>query len=350
MEISVPSLVRIKPRALYKIGKYLRDEEHKRIVLLWGEGIAELLKPVVEVSLLSAEIDVLLETTVTDTEVESIFHMAVELPSQVEAIVAIGGGKAIDIGKYLAFLKRLPLFSVPTAVSNDGFCSPMASLTVRGKKTSFRVELPQAVIVDTEVLQKAPVRFLYSGMGDLFCKITSVYDWKLAYRKVREPVNDFAANMARSAADTFLYYDDKSLENPDFLRVIATSLMMSGIAMEVARSSRPASGSEHLISHAYDRLSEKPNLHGLQVGVASYAVSLLQEKTEPLIRKAIEESGFLAFMREHPLSRKTFEEAVKLAPQMKVNYYTILSEKGSVERLLELLRENEILRSMLMED
>lgn len=347
MEISVPSLVRIKPKALYKIGKYLRDEDHRRIVLLWGEGMAEMLKPVVEVSLLSAEIEVVAESTATETEVEAIFQMAVELPSTVEAIVAIGGGKAIDIGKYLAFLKRLPLFSVPTAVSNDGFCSPMASLTVRGKKTSFRVELPQAVIVDTEVLQKAPAKFLYSGMGDLFCKITSVYDWKLAYRRTKEPVNDFAANMARSAADTFLYYDEKRLDNPDFLRVIATSLMMSGIAMEVARSSRPASGSEHLISHAYDKVAEKPSLHGLQVGVASYAVSLLQEKTEPLIRKAIEESGFLAFMRENPLSLETFREAIKLAPQMKENYYTILSEKGSVEKLLSLLEENEILRSML---
>jgi glycerol-1-phosphate dehydrogenase [NAD(P)+] len=309
--------------------------------------MAEMLKPVVDVSLLSAEIDVVTESTATETEVEAIFQMAVELPSTVEAIVAIGGGKAIDIGKYLAFLKRLPLFSVPTAVSNDGFCSPMASLTVRGKKTSFRVELPQAVIVDTEVLQKAPTKFLYSGMGDLFCKITSVYDWKLAYRRTREPVNDFAANMARSAADTFLYYDEKRSDNPDFLRVIATSLMMSGIAMEVARSSRPASGSEHLISHAYDKVAEKPSLHGLQVGVASYAVSLLQEKTEPLIRKAIEESGFLAFMRENPLSLETFREAVKLAPQMKENYYTILSEKGSVEKLLSFLEENEILRSML---
>ncbi|NPV38709.1 MAG: iron-containing alcohol dehydrogenase family protein [Brevinematales bacterium] len=347
MEISVPSLVRIKPKALYKIGKYLRDEDHRRIVLLWGEGMAEMLKPVVEVSLLSAEIEVVAESIATETEVEAIFQMAVELPSTVEAIVAIGGGKAIDIGKYLAFLKRLPLFSVPTAVSNDGFCSPMASLTVRGKKTSFRVELPQAVIVDTEVLQKAPAKFLYSGMGDLFCKITSVYDWKLAYRRTKEPVNDFAANMARSAADTFLYYDEKRLDNPDFLRVIATSLMMSGIAMEVARSSRPASGSEHLISHAYDKVAEKPSLHGLQVGVASYAVSLLQEKTEPLIRKAIEESGFLAFMRENPLSLETFREAVKLAPQMKENYYTILSEKGSVEKLLSFLEENEILRSML---
>jgi len=247
-------------------------------------------------------------------------------------------------------VKRLPLFSVPTAISNDGFCSPMASLLVRGKKTSFRVELPQAVIVDTEVLQRAPIRFLYSGMGDLFCKITSVYDWKLAYRKTREAVNDFAANMARSAADTFLYYDDKNLQNPDFLRVIATSLMMSGIAMEVARSSRPASGSEHLISHAYDRVAKQPSLHGLQVGVASYAVSLLQEKTRPLIRKAIEESGFLEFMRENPLSRGDFREAVKLAPQMKENYYTILSEKGSVEQLLEYIDEDEILSSMLRDE
>ncbi len=62
----------------------------------------------------------------------------------------------------------------------------------------------------------------------------------------------------------------------DGIRLLATSLLLNGIAMEMCGSSRPASGSEHLISHALDALSARPRLHGLQVGIATYLVSILQ--------------------------------------------------------------------------
>jgi glycerol-1-phosphate dehydrogenase [NAD(P)+] len=133
----------------------------------------------------------------------------------------------------------------------------------------------------------------------------------------------------------------------DFVRVVASSLMMAGIAMEIAGSSRPASGSEHLISHAYDRLAEKPSLHGLQVGAASYAVSHLQGDTYELLKKSIQDSGFLSFMEKHPLSRRDFIEAVKFAPSVKEDFYTVLSERGAIENLLAFIEKDELMRLML---
>lgn len=138
--------------------------------------------------------------------------------------------------------------------------------------------------MDTAIIKNSPVRFLYSGIGDLLCKITAIFDWKLAFKKTGETVDDFAAVISSNAVDTFRYYQDKRLNNPEYFGVIACYLLMNGIAMEIARSSRPASGSEHLISHAFDKHSKEESLHGLQVGVASYAVSFLQQVTHETVK------------------------------------------------------------------
>jgi glycerol-1-phosphate dehydrogenase [NAD(P)+] len=347
MEITVPSLLRIKPNALHKLGKYLRSDRFMNVALFYGEGLKPMLAQTVEISLESSEIKVAHEGVATSNDIELIFQDSLKLPQKLDAIVAIGGGKVIDCCKYLALLKQIPLVSVPTLISNDGFSSPFSSLVVKGARRTVRTVIPHSVILDTAIIRAAPEAFFYSGIGDLFCKFTSVFDWKLAFNRRGEPVNDFAATICSNAADTFFYYPNKHPQDLDFLRVMSSSLMMAGIAMEIAGSSRPASGSEHLISHAYDRLAEKPSLHGLQVGVASYAVSHLQGETHELLKRSIEESGFRAFVEKNPLSRRDFIEAAKFAPSVKEDFYTVLSERGAIENLLAFIEKDDLMRVML---
>jgi glycerol-1-phosphate dehydrogenase [NAD(P)+] len=347
MEIVVPSLLRIKPNALFKLGKYLRSEGFANIALLYGEGLKPLFNATIEVSMASSEIKVAYEGVATSNDIEAIFQESLAMPQKLDAIVAVGGGKVIDYCKYLALIRQTPLVSVPTLISNDGFASPFSSLVIKGARRTVKTVIPHSVILDTDIIRKAPEAFHYSGIGDLFCKFTSVFDWKLAFKKRGEDVNDFAAIICRNAADTFFYYPDKDPQNLEFQRVVASSLLMAGIAMEIAGSSRPASGSEHLISHAYDRIAAKPSLHGLQVGVASYAVSHVQGETFELVKKSIEDSGFLAFMEKHPLNRAEFIEAVKFAPNVKEDFYTILSERGAMEKLLAFIEQDELMRRML---
>ena len=207
--------------------------------------------------------------------------------------------------------------------------------------------LPEGIVLDTNILRECPVALLYSGIGDLFCKFTAIFDWKLAYARRREPVNDFAAEMALNAANTFLYFTPKSFEDLDYLRVLSSSLMMSGIAMEIAGSSRPASGGEHLISHAYDQTTVRPSMHGIQVGVASYLLSRLQSVTAGPVEKAATGSGFLDFVATQPLERAAFREAIKLAPSIKQDFYTILSEPNIIESALELCETDPWLKRVL---
>src|SRR5215471_13082134 len=101
--------------------------------------------------------------------------------------------------------------------------------------------------------------------------------------------------------------------------------MLNGIAMEIAGSSRPASGSEHLISHALDALSAKPRLHGLQVGVASFLVSLLQQNNTDVIAELFDVTGFWDAIAADPFRRSEWREAIYRAPTMKDGFFTVLS-------------------------
>lgn len=334
MDVRIPSLLRIKPQALYKLGKYLRKNGFHRVAVFYGEGMADLVGRGVAISLDSSEIDVVVERTVRGNEVNDVVAAAFALPHRVTAIVAIGGGVAVDVGKYAGFLTRLPVIAVPTAISNDGFCSPGASLSIGGRRVSCPSTIPFGVVVDTEVILGSPRRLTYSGIGDLVSKFSAVADWKIAYHETGEPINDFSVMISMQSVENLVNHPDKSLDDLPFLQLVCGALVMSGVAMEVAGSSRPASGSEHLISHAYEQLAPAPSLHGLQVGVATLATTWLQDNpAHATVRRVFEETGFAAYVGDNRLDRAAFVEAVGRAPSVKPDHYTVLSRPGARERL-----------------
>ncbi len=335
MEINIPGLLRIKPNALNKLGKYLRKEGFSLVALYYGEGMKALVGEKVSISLESSEIRVQHEETVTDNLAENVLTSAFKLPRGVDAIVAIGGGKAIDCAKYVAFLAHLPILSVPTSISNDGFASPQSSLVVAGKRKSMKAAIPYGVILDTAVIGASPAHLTYSGVGDLVSKYSAVQDWKLAYHAEGEPVNDFAVMISLQSAENLVNFPNKSIADLEFLRLVCGALVMSGVAMEVSGSSRPASGSEHLISHAYDAIAAKPSLHGIQVGIATLAVTLLQRHPKrDQILQVLEETGFCSYVESHRLDKEAFIKSIDAAPSVKPGYYTILSDDDARESLI----------------
>ena len=244
MDVRIPSLLRIKPNALYKLGKYLRKNGFHRVAVFYGEGMVDLVGRNVAISLDSSEIDVVSERTVHGNDVSDVLTAAFALPRSVSAIVAIGGGIAIDVGKYAGFLTRLPVIAVPTAISNDGFCSPGASLRMEGPADQLPSMIPFGVVIDTTVISNSPQRFTYSGIGDLVSKFSAVADWKLAYHETGELINDFSVMISLQSVENLVNHPDKALDDLHFLQLVCGALVMRGVAMEVAGSSRPASGSE----------------------------------------------------------------------------------------------------------
>jgi glycerol-1-phosphate dehydrogenase [NAD(P)+] len=333
-QIAIPTLVRVKPTALDRLGTYLKRGGHNKVAVLLSKGLVSPIPDRVGLSLREQSIEPIAWVEVADNDLESTARLFADLPKGVTAIVGLGGGKALDVAKYVGFLARLPYYAVPTSLSNDGFCSPQSSLTIRGKRRALPAALPFGVIVDTAVCRDAPRILTLSGIGDLVAKFTAVRDWKLAFHAIGEPVDDFAALLSDGSIHSYLSHPAIDL---DGVRLLATSLMLNGIAMEICGSSRPASGSEHLISHALDATSARPRLHGLQVGVASYLASILQCENSESISALFDATGFWGAIAADKFSKSEWLTAVRMAPTIKEDFYTVLSSRDvlpEVERLL----------------
>lgn len=341
-QIRVPSLVRIKPGALARLGIYLARENYRRALVLTSP-LPEAVAAIWRTALNSEGIDVAHWETVDGNSFENAVRIFGELPPKTACVVGIGGGKALDIAKYVAFLARLPYLAAPTSLSNDGFCSPQSSLTMAGKRRSLPAGLPDAVIIDVDICLNAPKALWLSGVGDLSAKLTAVADWKLAFHHRGEPVNDLAALLSDASVLQFLAAPEFS---PKGMALLGTALMLNGIAMEISGSSRPASGGEHLISHALDATSKRPRLHGLQVGVAAYLVSRLQGgENSAAIQRLFQETGFWDEIKKDPFSKAEWLEAVRLAPSLKEDFFTVLSLRDCLPEVAAMLQEDPILRA-----
>ena len=323
-QISIPTLVRVKPGALDRLGIYLGRDGRRAVAVLISKGLPSPIPDRVASSLKEGGVEPAAWIEVSDNAIESSPRLFAELPRHVSAVIGVGGGKALDVAKYVGFLGRLPYYAVPTSLSNDGFCSPQSSLTIHGKRRSFPAALPFGVVIDTAVCQQAPRILTLSGVGDLVAKFTAVRDWKLAFHQTGEAVNDFAALLSDGSIHAYLSHP---AFDPEGIQLLATALMLNGIAMELCGSSRPASGSEHLISHALDTICARPRLHGLQVGIATYIVNILQGTHTDRIGELFDAAGFWAAIAEDPFSRSEWLQAVQAAPSVKLDFYTVLSSR-----------------------
>ncbi|HBY59020.1 MAG TPA: dehydrogenase [Solibacterales bacterium] len=320
--IQVPETVRMKPGALSRLGLYLARPGFRRAALFVSEGLHAPILETAERGLAERGIAIAQRVEVREASVEGAVALLGGLARGTQAIVGLGGGKALDVAKYVASLSGLAYYAVPTSLSNDGFCSPQSSLTLQGKRKSLPTGLPYAVVVDTEVCLNAPVKLWHSGVGDLAAKLTAVFDWKLAFHACGKPVNDLAALLSDATVYQFMA---RPARDADGVRLLATALMLNGVAMEIAGSSRPASGSEHLISHALDTGGGRPALHGLQTGTAAYLVSAVQKNQQDRIGALFAATGFWESVRAAPFSKREWKAAVAAAPGIKDDFHTVLS-------------------------
>ncbi|RUL82946.1 iron-containing alcohol dehydrogenase family protein [Tautonia sociabilis] len=344
--VDIPTFVRIKPGALDRLGIYAARHRHRRVAMIVSEGLPAAIVERAEHSLRAEGAERIDRIDAGAASFEAASALFARLPTACDAVVGLGGGKALDVAKYVAFLAGRPMYAVPSSLSNDGFCSPQSSLTLGGARRSLTARLPFAVVVDTAVCLGAPVVLWWSGVGDLAAKVTAVRDWKLSYHASGEPVDDFAALLSDATVSQFLARPTRDDEG---MRLLGTALMLNGIAMAVCGSSRPASGSEHLISHALDAISSRPRLHGLQVGVATYLVSRLQGQGTDRIAEAFDRTGFWDGIRADPFSRAEWLEAVRLAPSINPGRYTVLSTRDCVGEVAGMIDGDPALRGCFEE-
>jgi len=348
MQIAIPSILKISENELDFIGNHLREFSLINIAIFYSSGIDLIYGEKIEQCLKIAGINVVHRLIIDEINIENIIHTAFSIPKNVNALVGIGGGKALDYSKYCAHILAIPFISVPTSTSNDGFCSPNSSLYVENKRKTVSARIPYGVIVDIEAVKNSPDSCIYSGIGDLISKITAGWDWKMAVKKGYEEFNDFAYIISQNTVIDFLNYQKQDIRSNKFIYHLVNALLMSGISMEIAGSSRPASGSEHLISHSLDIISKYPKMHGIQVGFATYLCSYLQDNQFTLVKYFLINTGFFEYLYDNPLDKSLFIDAIFMANTVKENFYTILSEPGILEKVKDFINLDPICQRILI--
>jgi glycerol-1-phosphate dehydrogenase [NAD(P)+] len=227
--ISIPAVLEVSKGSLCKIGKLINKSKLSNIVLFFGDGIKNLFGNTIINCIQDNGIKILSIHEYDDIEIHKIVSLAFSIPPETEAIVGVGGGKVIDVSKYICFLTKLPFFSVPTSTSNDGFSSSGSSLIIDGKRTSVSAKMPYGIIVDIDVIKNAPKKYIFSGIGDVVSKITALYDWYFEQTSKNVDVNDFAAMISKKAALSFMNSKFNSIQEETFLEELVNSLTLSGI-------------------------------------------------------------------------------------------------------------------------
>jgi glycerol-1-phosphate dehydrogenase [NAD(P)+] len=270
-------------------------------------------------------VDTLLVEAATLKDISAIEQRIVELKPQV--VFGVGGGTKIDAAKLSSAHQGTPFVSVPTTLSHDGIASPLASIKGLEKPYSAMSQAPLAIIADTQVIRQAPWRFVISGCGDVLAKFTAVKDWRLAHVDRGEYYGEYAASLALMSA-TLVEENVELIQpgNEEGTQLLLEALISCGVAMSIAGSSRPCSGSEHLFSHALDSLDGSTSMHGEQCGVGAILMAYLYGANWKRIRETLRRLGAPTNATELGTSDENLVKALELAATIRPERYTILQK------------------------
>jgi glycerol-1-phosphate dehydrogenase [NAD(P)+] len=256
--------------------------------------------------------------------------------SKASIALGVGGGKDIDVAKLASAKASVPFMSIPTAASHDGIASPYASIKGGSRPYSIRAQAPLAILTDIDVIADSPYNLLAAGCADVVAKFTAVKDWQLAHKLKNEYYGDYAAELALMSAELVTKNAKDILKrNMEGVRTVVEALISCGVAMSIAGSSRPCSGSEHLFSHALDLVAAETSLHGERTGVGAILCAYLQGSNWEAIRAFLNEIGAPATAKELNVSPEQVVRALTMAHSLRPERYTILGETGVAEAAAE---------------
>lgn len=257
------------------------------------------------------------------------------ISEDIDCIVGVGGGKVLDVSKYAAFISKKPFLSIPTNIANDGVASPIAVLKRKDDKPkSLGAKSPEMLIIDTDIIAESPVRYIKAGIGDTISNYTALLDWKLACQRQKDEMNGYAYLMSKTSLNALMNASQEIIDKK-FIKLLSNSLVLSGIAMDFAGTSRPVSGSEHLFSHALDFYSPKKNLHGIQVALGTVAVLKLMGLTCDEVINYLKRFEVEVNPLALQIEEKVFVQCMQMAPSMRSNRYTFLHEADLSTKNLE---------------
>ncbi|MBR5518796.1 MAG: sn-glycerol-1-phosphate dehydrogenase [Clostridia bacterium] len=288
--------------AIADLSEYARDYKNILVVCdqntlkVGGEQVKEILGDKVYDVLVYNSEGFLVPDEVAIEEMEN------KLKENTDLIVGIGSGVINDLCKYVSFKRDLPYHIVATAPSMDGYASNGAALIIKNMKVTYSARVPEVIIGDTSMLKDAPMDMIKAGYGDIMGKFSCLNDWKLSKLVNDEYICEYVYDLTYDIVKKTKPLAKKLLErDEESIKTLMEALVVVGIAMAYIGTSRPASGSEHHLSHFFEItgiIDDEPYFcHGTDVAYSMLAVQQLRDeiiKMDSPVTKAFDESDWEA--------------------------------------------------------
>ena len=205
----------------------------------------------------------------------------------VDGVLAVGTGSVHDPCRLACARRGKKLCLFATAPSMDGFASYSAPIVNGNFKITYPAKCPEVIIGDTKILAEAPAALKSAGFGDMMAKYVALIDWQVSNLLTGESYCTRVAELTRTAADRIFAMADRVTQRDEkTAAAIFESLLLTGIAMSFTKTSRPGSGTEHILAHFWECMEllegKTPNYHGVDVGVATLMVLQYYEKLAQL--------------------------------------------------------------------
>lgn len=275
-------------RRLYEMLTEGELREFTAPVIVWdentSEAVEEKMEDVVEICQ-----EICLSGKNLRADDRSVEILEETLPDEADLILAVGAGTIHDLSRYVAYERRIPFISVPTAASMDGFVSSDSFLYWKGERKRFQAESPLYVFADTDIFAKAPYRLTASGISEVLGRYICLADWRIAHLVTREYICGEICDMEyRALKDVARHLDDIRERDEDGCERLMYALLLTGLAEQMAESRRPAACAEHHMAMLWDlEVINGPTdaLYGEKIGAAA----LILEEYYARFREAIEE-------------------------------------------------------------
>ncbi len=274
----------------------------------------------------SVTVNTVLTGEATQANLDGLISRAEEF--RPDMILGVGGGSKIDLAKMAARSAGAEFLSVPTSASHDGISSPRASIVKDGKHLSLEGATPIAIVADTRIISRAPYRMLASGCADVLSNSSALRDWEIAAKAGKEMMSTTAYALSSYASGSIMRDSGRIRRNDETSTWLAVRpIIASGLAMGVAGSSRPASGSEHLFSHALDAIGAGTALHGEQCGVGAIMMTAHQGADWKILRSSLLKLGCPTDIEGLGITGEQLVEAMLMSSSMRKERYTVLDRK-----------------------
>lgn len=196
-----------------------------------------------------------------------------------EALVAVGSGTISDSCKYATHLDGREYSAFATSPMN-AYTTPTASVSFGGFKQSITCHFPKGVFFDLEVVARCPKRLVSAAFADVVCRTTAQVDWLMSHLLFGTPYSETAYTLLAIDEDAMIANAGALLRGePHALATLTRVSAIMGLGTSFTGTTHVGSMAEHMISHAIDMFAGAAHpgtSHGEQVGVASLAMSRLQ--------------------------------------------------------------------------